>query len=184
MCLVPRTAQGFTTSMYPNTLLPSIRTSQSSSSSCSSSMKLYASDPSSLEQMTFISDISSKAIIVLTAGILGIASQSFINSMLKGDQGLSAFLSDGKDFQGSNFKPNNSKDKKEDPLPWLKLPTLDFVEVTGQSVDEAEISRELEMLKERGRLELEEGDTEKAQLTRDEMNAMMEKYGFEFKEES
>ena len=35
-----------------------------------------------------------------TAGILGIASQSFINSMLKGGQSLSAFLSDGKGFQG------------------------------------------------------------------------------------
>ena len=130
-----------------------------------------------------ISDISSKAIIVLTAGILGIASQSFINSMLKGDQGLSAFLSDGKGFQGSKFKPTQSKDKKEDPLPWLKLPKLDFVEVAGQSVDEAEIIRELELLKERGRIELENGEMEKAQLTRDEMNALMEKYGFEYKEE-
>ncbi|GFH52619.1 hypothetical protein CTEN210_09095 [Chaetoceros tenuissimus] len=147
-------------------------------------MKLYANDPSSLEQITSISDISSKAIIVLTAGILGIASQSFINSMLKGDQGLSAFLSDGKGFQGSKFKTSQGKDEKEDPLPWLKLPKLDFVEVAGQSVDETEIVRELELLKERGRLEVEAGEREKAQLTRDEMNAMMEKYGFEYKEET
>ncbi len=42
--------------------------------------------------------------IVFVAGGLGLLSQSLINSMLKGDQGLSAFLSDGKGFQNSKFE--------------------------------------------------------------------------------
>eukprot|EP00594_Rhizosolenia_setigera_P008486 CAMPEP_0178963314 /NCGR_PEP_ID=MMETSP0789-20121207/14946_1 /TAXON_ID=3005 /ORGANISM="Rhizosolenia setigera, Strain CCMP 1694" /LENGTH=138 /DNA_ID=CAMNT_0020647751 /DNA_START=65 /DNA_END=484 /DNA_ORIENTATION=+ len=81
-------------------------------------------------------------LIVSIAITLLVASQTFINTMLKGDQGLSAFLSDGSGFNKSGYRPRSrTKDDQrkdgaplsgEDPLPWLKLPELDFVEVKGQ----------------------------------------------------
>lgn len=80
-------------------------------------------------------------LIVSVAITLLVASQTFINTMLKGDQGLSAFLSDGSGFNKSGYRPRSSKEDQrkdgaplsgEDPLPWLKLPELDFVEVKGQ----------------------------------------------------
>jgi hypothetical protein len=67
--------------------------------------------------------------------LIGIASQSFINTMIQGDQGLGAFLSDGDGFSNSKFKGLSQKVTKVDPLPWLKLPKLDFVEVIGQEDD-------------------------------------------------
>jgi hypothetical protein len=77
--------------------------------------------------------------VAVVALVLGIAAQTFINQMLEGDQGLGAFLKDGSGYNKSGFRPqsssktkNNSKGKKNDPLPWLKLPQLDFVDVAGQ----------------------------------------------------
>eukprot|EP00429_Kryptoperidinium_foliaceum_P039094 CAMPEP_0176178424 /NCGR_PEP_ID=MMETSP0120_2-20121206/91422_1 /TAXON_ID=160619 /ORGANISM="Kryptoperidinium foliaceum, Strain CCMP 1326" /LENGTH=59 /DNA_ID=CAMNT_0017516577 /DNA_START=1 /DNA_END=177 /DNA_ORIENTATION=- len=53
--------------------------------------------------------------------------------MLEGDQGLGAFLKDGSGYNKSGFQNiQGSKGKSSDPLPWLKLPQLDFVEVSGQ----------------------------------------------------
>ena len=52
--------------------------------------------------------------------------------MLKGERGLGAFLSDGSGFKKSGFRPLDGADMKTDPLPWLKLPELDFVDVAGQ----------------------------------------------------
>jgi hypothetical protein len=76
---------------------------------------------------------------VLVVGVIGLAAgaQGLINSMLKGDQGLSNFLSDGQGFSGSGYKPLNERTagRRPDPLPWLKLPKLDFVEVAGQEND-------------------------------------------------
>jgi hypothetical protein len=130
--------------------------------------------------------------IVVAAIILGILSQAFINTMLRGDQGLSAFLSDGKGFNKSNFKSvGNSENRRlnedDDPLPWLKLPKLDFVDVAGQSKDEGELEllivKKLETLTARMRTEIKEGDKVKAASTMKELNELMEKYGFEYKEE-
>lgn len=77
--------------------------------------------------------------IVLFSILLFTLAQSFINSMLKGERGLGAFLSDGRGFKKSAFRPldndnNNAniKSNNADPLPWLKLPELDFVDVAGQ----------------------------------------------------
>ena len=77
--------------------------------------------------------------ITIVALTIGVAAQTFINKMLEGDQGLGAFLSDGTGFNKSGYRPsssskgNNSRSTVDkDPLPWLKLPQLDFVEVAGQ----------------------------------------------------
>ena len=77
--------------------------------------------------------------VTIVALIIGVAAQTFINKMLEGDQGLGAFLSDGTGFNRSGFRPtssskgkNSSSTENKDPLPWLKLPQLDFVDVAGQ----------------------------------------------------
>jgi hypothetical protein len=86
-------------------------------------------------------------LVVLVAALLAFSAQSWINSLLGGEQGLGAFLSDGSGFNKSGFKqrrrPRNDYgvipgDTTKplggpDPLPWLKLPELDFVDVAGQT---------------------------------------------------
>lgn len=72
--------------------------------------------------------------------------------MLSGDQGLAAFLKDGTGFQKSAFKErkpnpfgkneNAPLGSSKDPLPWLKLPTLDFVEVKGQESQQISFEEE------------------------------------------
>ncbi len=78
-----------------------------------SSKKLLHGQHSKIERMVLppdsgdplvVSGLDPTLTIVLVAGGLGLLSQSLINSMLKGDQGLSAFLSDGSGFQNSKFK--------------------------------------------------------------------------------
>ena len=85
-------------------------------------------------------------VVVIVAVILAFSAQTWINSLVGGDQGLGAFLSDGSGFNKSGFKPRRRPitDEREiegdptkplggsDPLPWLKLPELDFVDVAGQ----------------------------------------------------
>ena len=134
-------------------------------------------------------------LIILAAAILGISSQSLINSMLKGDQGLSAFLSDGKGYNNSKFQERRRNDKgkdgaplgngdsSSDPLPWLKLPRLSFVDVAGQEkLPESEeiVAQNLQTLAMRGKQELDAGEKEKAAKTMEELNALMEDYGFEY----
>lgn len=80
--------------------------------------------------------------IVLIAAIgIGVAAQSWINFQLDGDRGLGKFLNDGRGYNRSAFTPRRGRDdfndgtaplSKADPLSWLKLPKLDFVEVAGQ----------------------------------------------------
>mmetsp|Transcript_25244 Transcript_25244/g.39083 ORF Transcript_25244/g.39083 Transcript_25244/m.39083 type:complete len:180 (-) Transcript_25244:562-1101(-) len=80
-------------------------------------------------------------IVLVAAFGIGVAAQSWINFQLDGDRGLGKFLSDGRGFNRSAFTPRRGRDdyndgtaplSKSDPLPWLKLPQLDFVEVAGQ----------------------------------------------------
>ncbi len=126
---------------------------------------------------------------VFAAIVLGVLSQALINSMLEGDQGLRAFLSDGKGYNKSNFRPSSTRDikkstKQADPLPWLKLPSLDFVEVAGQiNNEEAIIVKKLETLKLKLQRQPEEGNEDKAKITTSELNALMDRYGFEYKED-
>ncbi len=132
-------------------------------------------------------DMRPEPFFALLAIVLGIGSQYFINTMLSGDRGISAFLSDGAGFNRSGFKTLQSSDdtKKEDPLPWLKLPKLDFVEVAGQEndVNLELVQRELDSLKSRLDKEIATGQKEKATETMNELNALMEKFGFEFNSE-
>jgi hypothetical protein len=75
-------------------------------------------------------------IVVAIALSLGVGANIWIQQLLSGDRGLGNFLSDGPGFGQSKFQPLTTKDQDRavsyDPLPWLKLPKLDFVEVAGQ----------------------------------------------------
>ncbi len=117
--------------------------------------------------------------------------------MLRGDQGLSAFLSDGSGYGKSKFKARSGNDgysSKDgaplsggDPLPWLKLPNFRYVDVAGQEAplsaaagkERQMVATRLEELAKRGKAELEMGEKEQAEETMKEMKALMEKYGFE-----
>ena len=137
---------------------------------------------SAFEQVSSVAELYPTALIILVAGALGILSQTLINSMLKGDQGLSAFLSDGKGYGNSKYKAASGESGRlsDDPLPWLKLPKLSFVDVAGQEVvNEEDVVKKLELLAQRGRDELEAGDKAKAAQTRDEINSLMADNGFE-----
>lgn len=125
---------------------------------------------------------------VLVGIILGIASQYLINTMLRGDRGISAFLSDGNNFNNSRFKTIQSSvdTRKEDPLPWLKLPKLDFVEVAGQENDASfdTVKQQLDSLKLKLDSELASGQNVKASKTMKELDLLMKKHGFEFEAEN
>ena len=75
-------------------------------------------------------------IIVIVALTIGILANGWISRLLSGEQGLGSYLSDGSGYQKSKFQPLKSNDDRavqgDDPLPWLRLPNLDFVEVAGQ----------------------------------------------------
>ena len=132
-------------------------------------------------------------LLVFAALGIGIAAQSLINQQLKGDQGLSAFLKDGSGYSKSAFRPIVDNDRavsQGDPLPWLKLPTLDFVEVAGQqpttttttTVDD-NLSTTLETLT-RLRLELNEqvaqGNTAEAQAIKRRLEKLMVENGIAY----
>ena len=97
-----------------------------------------------------ISDIPPQVYITLVSGI-GIGAGMLQRRILSGDQGLGAFLDDGKGFKKSAYrarsKSKGSKATKDQNVPnpgWLaglKLPNLDFVEVYGE--DEADVTEGL-----------------------------------------
>ena len=139
--------------------------------------------------------------------------------MLEGDQGLGAFLKDGKGYNKSGYRPatstrsngdnnnnNNNDNDNNDPLPWLKLPRFDFVEVAGQQqslilgeeveVEEDEPQRvyeELERLRLKLNIELEkncninnsnkEEDLLEATRLRKKIERLMKIYGIEYETE-
>lgn len=74
---------------------------------------------------------------VLAIGLsIGLAAQLWINRLTQGDGGLGSFLQDGRGYSKSGFVFNDeNRAVSNDPLPWLKLPKLDFVDVAGQEVD-------------------------------------------------
>ena len=128
------------------------------------------------------SDSFSVPLLLVAALGVGIAAQTFINQMLEGDQGLGAFLTDGGGFNKSGFRPTKDKDAKTDPLPWLKLPELDFVEVAGQEkiMSEAELMMKLERLRENMKNAVDQGRLQEAESLRKELEQTMETYGVEF----
>jgi hypothetical protein len=149
----------------------------------------------------FESSVATPAIALLAIAI-GFIAQTFINSMLKGDRGLGAFLSDGSGFSGSAFRPRRPRrggDRSDttdaplsgpDPLPWLKLPQFDFVEVAGQETsngrnilspeEEAKIMVQLEDLKSVMREENNAGNTVEANRLRRRLEELMDEYGFQY----
>ncbi len=65
----------------------------------------------------------------------------------------------------------------------MKLPKLSYVEVAGQENEVAEeiVVARLEELAMEMRLKLEAGDKERATEIMQEMNELMEQYGFDYK---
>lgn len=119
--------------------------------------------------------------LVLFAG-----AQTFINGMLEGDQGLGAFLKDGPGYNRSGYKKNARRDEKEksDPLPWLKLPKFDFVEVAGQtSQQENLVFEKLDSLRLDMKQKLDKGNLTEATAIREELEALMRANDIEYKKE-
>jgi hypothetical protein len=126
-------------------------------------------------------------VVLIVAVTLFVAAQGWINSLLSGDRGLGAFLSDGSGFQKSGFRPVSSGDGKEaeseaDPLPWLKLPKLDFVEVAGQdsSVSEEAVMERLEELRMEMSSLLEQKKFKEASAVRLTLEKLMKVNGVEY----
>lgn len=154
--------------------------------------------PQQFESDNIVTNVGATPIIALVAIVIGFFAQTFINSMLKGDRGLGAFLSDGSGYSGSAFRPRRSDGDRSDtdaplsgpdPLPWLKLPKLDFVEVAGQESTtsnglspekEAEIVAQLEELQSVLQSEINAGNAEEANRLRQRLEALMNDYGFQY----
>lgn len=155
--------------------------------------------------------IGGAPVVVLAAIILAVAAQSWINSLLGGDRGLGAFLSDGTGFNKSGFKPRRRQRRpitdertvpgdgdasgplgSPDPLPWLKLPEFDYVDVAGQPTrpkrmeatsgysDESKVVERLEFLREQMKMAVERGNMEDAKRIEDELERIMKEQGFDF----
>lgn len=143
-------------------------------------MVLISSDDA--EFATSILDVSSPLLVGAVALGLGIGAQSFINQMLKGDQGLGAFLKDGSGYNRSGFR--NKKDeaaKPSDPLPWLQLPKLDFVQVAGQEEDDLELAYEkLEEMRVTMNEQLQQGNVQEASRIRGDLELFMKEARIEY----
>ena len=155
-------------------------------------------------------------LVVLGALLLAFSAQSWINSLLGGDQGLGAFLSDGTGFNKSSFKQRKRPITDErslprdpsaplgagDPLPWLKLPELDYVDVAGQpkkspkpKVKQSQYHRKLkkdrinrdelvllrlEALKDEMKTAVQSGELDEAKRIEDELEKLMKEEGYDF----
>lgn len=112
---------------------------------------------------------------------------------MKGDRGLGAFLSDGSGYNKSGFRrTNNSDDRMEtDPLPWLKLPMFDYVDVAGQKKEQKKVAvsteeeiallRRMEEMKDQIREMIDEGEYDSARKIELELELLMKAEGYEFK---
>ena len=130
----------------------------------------------------FASLDTSPFLVAFVALAIGAAAQTFINQMLEGDQGLGAFLKDGAGYNKSGFRQVRRKQEDNDPLPWLKLPKLDFVEVAGQQ-DDSMVFAKLEDLRVRMNQELELGNREQASILKEQLEQAMEAAGIEYTSE-
>lgn len=135
---------------------------------------------------TFSTGLSSVVpLLVVFALGLGLAAQGWINQQLQGDQGLGAFLKDGQGYKRSGFRPLSDGDRaaSNDPLPWLSLPKLDFVDVAGQesssSLEDA-LLIQLEDLRMEMNQHLELGNAAEANAIRIKLESRMRESGFEF----
>lgn len=123
---------------------------------------------------------SGTPIALVTAIVLFVAAQAFIHQLVSGNQGLGAYLKDGSGYNKSAFQPLNSQEENDkDPLSWLSLPKLDFVDVKGQ--EDALLVQELEEIRLEMNEKLQEGNIKEATLLRDKLEVVMEKSGFQYK---
>jgi hypothetical protein len=161
-----------------------------------------------LPDMTTTTTTTTPALVAVVALSLLIAAQSFINQMLEGDQGLAAFLKDGSGYNKSAFRSikqqqqqqtSLSSSSSKDPLPWLKLPQLDFVDVAGQEkspprrkqieiIEQVQVSdnmegvyQELEQLRLKMNRELQEENIDEAKRMQSQLEKLMNDYGIEYK---
>ena len=123
-------------------------------------------------------------LLVITALGLGVAAQGWINQQLDGDQGLGAFLKDGRGYSNSGFRPVTDDDRAgsgQDPLPWLSLPRLDFVQVAGQEeTTEDVLLAQLEELRVEMNQQLAQGNVAEATAIRRKLESVMRENGIEF----
>jgi hypothetical protein len=134
----------------------------------------------------FDSDTPLVPVILTFAICLFAAAQTLINQQLQGEQGLGAYLRDGSGYSRSGFRPLASdRDRAlsgNDPLPWLKLPTLDFVQVAGQSdVQTDAVMEDLEVLLVVLNEKLENGETEEAMVAQRKLESLMRANGIEYR---
>lgn len=141
--------------------------------------------PSTLiEDHLFVPDTFVPLILIIALS-LGFAANGWINQLLKGHDnksGLGAFLKDGSGYNRSGYTMRDSdRAVQSDPLPWLKLPKFDFVEVAGQE------KSNIEVMLERLRLDLNtalaNGDRVEAKRIERELESMMNEAGIEFETE-
>lgn len=124
---------------------------------------------------------SGTPIALVAAMLLFVAAQGFINQLVSGNQGLGAYLKDGSGYNKSAFSPNSQEmNNQDDPLPWLSLPKLDFVDVKGQDDDGALLELELQEIRLEMKEKLREGKIQEATALRDKLERVMETSGFEF----
>ena len=147
-----------------------------------SSVVLLKATPTDTDVEIFSTSISGVPLLVIVALGLGFAAQGWINQQLQGDQGLGAFLQDGQGYKKSGFRPLSDRDRaaSSDPLPWLSLPKLDFVEVAGQESTEDALMAELEQLRLAMNQQLERGNTAEANAIRLKLESRMRENGVEF----
>lgn len=127
---------------------------------------------------------ASPFVIAGVALLLGGAAQSFINQMLQGDQGLGAFLKDGSGYSKSGFRQVRQADEEtqNDPLPWLKLPQLDFVEVAGQTIKQEDlVYQKMEEMRLQMNQKLQDGKVEEASAMKEELERIMNEAGIEYR---
>jgi hypothetical protein len=150
------------------------------------SVRLYAS-PEDLLDSTSLSSVL-PLLLVVVALVLGVGANSWIGKLLNGDDnkatGLAAFLKDGQGYNRSGFsltnKSNEDRAVSSDPLPWLKLPKLDFVEVAGQQTEQQVLEERLESLRLDMNEELDKGNVQEADRLRKELESLLRESGMEF----
>lgn len=159
-------------------------------------------------------------IIIIFAITIGVVANVWIQTLLSGERGIGSYLSDGGGYNKSSFRPIDNKKKnsnisnnnnmndmvavQNDPLPWLKLPKFDFVEVAGQieeeqeavnvvgqdgsnnnenknSVDEEILVLQLERLRLEMKYQIQEGNMKDAIQIRNQLEKMMKENNIEYK---
>lgn len=138
-----------------------------------------------VEESLFVPD-TFVPLILIVALSLGFAANGWINQLLTGKEkksGLGAFLRDGSGYNRSGFAMQDSdRAVQSDPMPWLKLPKFDFVEVAGQETPDLEDT--LEKLRLDLNVALKNGDRIEAKRIERQLEDIMKKAGIEFQSDT